>query len=176
VSREAWSIHSQPTALTGLIDEAGMRFESTGYAYSSNNIAISSSFAGGADAMSTNTSYMGASLTTPLGEQLTFNYNIVQGALRASTTNQPCGTQCNESQQSNSYDSAGYLSSTTDFNNNVTQTTYDDSTGLLKQQVDAYNTTSQRTTTYTWNTTLLAADRNRARQQGQPRRLQRLGL
>jgi RHS repeat-associated protein len=154
VSREAWSIHSQPTALTGLIDEAGMRFESTGYAYSSNNIAISSSFAGGADAMSTNTSYMGASLTTPLGEQLTFNYNIVQGALRASTTNQPCGTQCNESQQSNSYDSAGYLSSTTDFNNNVTQTTYDDSTGLLKQQVDAYNTTSQRTTTYTWNTTL----------------------
>ncbi|WP_281849297.1 RHS repeat-associated core domain-containing protein [Dyella sp. GSA-30] len=145
---------SQPTALTGVIDEAGVRFASTGY--NSQGQAISSTFAGGADAMAVTYSVNPgpATLTTPLGLSVHLQAQTdASGSFRSAASSVPCGTQCNQPWKSLSYDSHGYTSSRTDFNGNITNTTYD-STGLLDQEVDAYNTPNQRTITTTWNTSL----------------------
>jgi RHS repeat-associated protein len=145
---------SQPTALTGVIDEAGVRFASTGY--NSQGQAISSTFAGGADAMAVTYSVNPgpATLTTPLGLSVHLQAQTdASGSFRSAASSVPCGTQCNQPWKSLSYDSHGYTSSRTDFNGNVTNTTYD-STGLLDQEVDAYNTPNQRTINTTWNTSL----------------------
>jgi YD repeat-containing protein len=66
--------------------------------------------------------------------------------------NARCGEQCGQQYQSQTLDANGYPSVATDFNGNVTKTTYDVH-GLLDQQVEASGTTSQRTTNFTWNTT-----------------------
>jgi RHS repeat-associated protein len=145
---------SQPAALTGVIDEAGVRFASTGY--NSQGLAISSTFAGGADAMAVTYSVDPgpATLTTPLGLSVHLQAQAdASGSFRSAASSVPCGAQCNQPWKSLSYDSHGYTSSRTDFNGNITNTTYDN-TGLLDQEVDAYNTPNQRTITTTWNTSL----------------------
>ncbi|WP_233840321.1 hypothetical protein [Dyella sp. 2HG41-7] len=64
-----------------------------------------------------------------------------------------CGVHCDQQYQSQTLDANGYPAVATDFNGNVTKTTYDVN-GLLDQQIDASGSTSQRTTNFTWNTTL----------------------
>nr|WP_221262318.1 DUF6531 domain-containing protein [Rhodanobacter sp. ANJX3] len=151
--------YSQPRLLTGVIDEAGIRYESTGY--DNQGHAISSSFAGGVDntAFSYNYGYNGAgnlvvnsaTLTTPLGTSTTISkQDDGFGALKGNGSSSPCGTQCNQLWKARTYDANGYPASYTDFNNVLTKTTYD-ANGLLDQQIDASGTTSQRTTTTTWN-------------------------
>ncbi|MBB6243674.1 putative toxin [Rhodanobacter sp. MP1X3] len=142
-----------PNALTGVIDEAGIRFENTGY--NSANHAISSSFATGADlttfSYDTASSYSdSATVTTPLGLTTTVGFQNILGAPKAGSSSLPCGTQCNQPWSAQTYDANGYPLSYTDFKNVVTKTTYD-ANGLLDQQVDASGTTNQRTTTTTWN-------------------------
>jgi len=147
-----------PTALTGVIDEKGIRFESTGYA--SNGKAISSSFAGNVDAMtveyaaSTYNWGIPATITSPLGTRVTLGYtDSGYGSLKPTGAGAACGEQCNQPWKSLSYDANGYPASTTDFKGTVTKTTYAIG-GLLTQQIDASGTTQQRTTNTTWNTSL----------------------
>jgi RHS repeat-associated protein len=154
---------SQPSALTGIIDEAGVRYVSTGYDSSSR--AISTSFAGGIDAVTIDYGYdpgAGGTVTTPLG----FQYNLITqddgfGARKVQAVKY-CGTQscsmpfcgpsgCNSS--TSQYDSNGYPSSVVDFNSNQTSTTYS-SAGLLTQKIEAKGTSNQRTTNLTWNANL----------------------
>jgi RHS repeat-associated protein len=139
-----------PNALTGVFDEAGVRYETTGYSYSGSGVAVSSTFAGGADASSIESEQMQGFVTTPLGASLTFYFKNALGALKPSSSNKFCGLQCNQTQQEITYDTNGYPASMTDFKNVITKTTYD-ANGLLDQQIDASGTTSQRTTTTTWN-------------------------
>ncbi|QNH23137.1 RHS repeat protein [Xanthomonas sp. GW] len=147
-----------PTALTGVIDEKGVRFESTGYA--SNGKAISSSFAGNVDAMtveyaaSTYNWGIPATITSPLGTRVTLGYtDSGYGSLKPTGAGVACGEQCNQPWKSLTYDANGYPASTTDFKGTVTKTTYA-AGGLLTQQIDASGTTQQRTTNTTWNTSL----------------------
>lgn len=145
---------SQPTVLTGVIDEAGVRFASTGY--NSQGLAISSTFAGGADAIAVSYGIDPgpATLTTPLGLSVHLQAQAdATGSFRTAGSSVPCGTQCNQPWKSLSYDSHGYPSSRTDFNGNIIHTIYD-STGLIDQEVDAYSTPNQRTINTTWNTVL----------------------
>ncbi|WP_175927450.1 RHS repeat-associated core domain-containing protein [Burkholderia cepacia] len=145
---------SIPGALTGVIDEAGVRYETTGYNYYSSNAAVSSSFAGGADAMKVSVGYgPSTAVTTPLGANVTLNYTGILGAYKPGSINQTCGVQCNAPYKSNTYDANGYPATATDFNGHITKTTYD-ANGLLDQEIDASGTAQQRTTTTTWNTTL----------------------
>ncbi|WP_241094202.1 RHS repeat-associated core domain-containing protein [Xanthomonas bonasiae] len=147
-----------PTALTGVIDEKGVRFESTGYA--TNGKAISSSFAGNVD--TTKVDYeiamsnggVPAKVTSPLGTSVFLSYaDTGYGALKPSGANVACGNQCNQPWKSLTYDANGYPASVTDFRGTVTKTTYA-AGGLLTQQIDASGTTQQRTTNTTWNTSL----------------------
>ncbi|WP_369977410.1 DUF6531 domain-containing protein [Xanthomonas bundabergensis] len=147
-----------PTALTGVIDEKGVRFENTGYA--SNGKAISSSFAGNVDttqvAYSASTSNWGipATVTSPLGTQVYLTYtDSGYGAMKPTGAGVACGEQCNQPWKALTYDDNGYPASMTDFKGTVTKTTYA-AGGLLTQQVDASGTAQQRTTNTTWNTSL----------------------
>jgi len=143
---------SQPNALTGVVDETATRFESTGY--NTAGRAISSSLTGGVDAFTISygspAGVTASTVTTPLGKTTSLNFHNAIGALKVSGSSQACGNQCNQPWSAQSYDANGYPATVTDFKNVVTKTTYD-AYGLLDQEIDASGTTSQRTTTTTWN-------------------------
>jgi len=143
---------SQPNALTGVVDETATRFESTGY--NTAGRAISSSLTGGVDAFTISygspAGVTASTVTTPLGKTTSLNFHNAIGALKVSGSSQACGNQCNQPWSAQSYDANGYPATVTDFKNVVTKTTYD-ANGLLDQEIDASGTTSQRTTTTTWN-------------------------
>ena len=140
-------------ALTGVVDEAGSRFESITYVGSTHK-ATSSGFAGSVGTTKITYDADGsASIQYPLGLTSKLSFTTVQGVMKASFLDQPCSPQCGVSFQSSSYDANGYPATTIDFNGDVTATTFA-SDGLISQQVDAQGTASQRTTAFIWNTTL----------------------
>jgi RHS repeat-associated protein len=144
---------SLPNAMTGIIDEAGVRYGNT--TYNSSGHATSASFAGGVG--TTQITY-GASGTSsvqyPLGATVTMGWNTTNGHNQTASVGQACGPQCDEPWKTRTYDANSNPLSYTDFNGNVKATTYS-SQGLLTQEVDAQGQSTQRTTNTTWNTTLL---------------------
>jgi RHS repeat-associated protein len=88
-----------------------------------------------------------------LGITSTLGLTTVQGVNKVASLSQSCGAQCGQLYASRTYDTNGYPATTTDFNSNVTQMTYD-ANGLLDQEVDAFGTSNQRTVTTIWNVTL----------------------
>lgn len=153
----AASPSTYPSELTGIIDEKGVRYETT--TFNSNNRATSNQFAGGADKISLSyASYYSnggipADLTTPLGLVVTLGF-ADDGAqmLKPSGTSTYCGNQCNQGDKSVTYDTNGYPATRTDYKGTVTKTTYD-ANGLLTQQIEASGTAAQRTTNTTWDAT-----------------------
>lgn len=145
-----------PSELTGVIDEKGVRFETT--TYDNKNRGLSSQFAGGADKITlsyasyTSNGGIPAQMTTPLGLVVPLNF-VDDGAqtLKPSGADTLCGNQCNQPWKSAKYDTRGYPASYTDFRGTVTATTYD-ANGLLIKQVEASGSSTQRTTTTTWDT------------------------
>jgi len=155
---------SLPSALTGVIDETGVRYQSTMYApqasFDTIGRATYTSLAGGAEAATINygsfSSYTGvapATVTTPLGTAINLGYQNVLGTIKVTSSSTACGPECNQPWKTRTYDPNGYPKLSTDFNNVVMATTYD-ANGLLDQQIEAQGTPTQRTTTTTWNTTL----------------------
>ena len=145
-----------PNALTGIVDEAGSRYESIGYSGSGAYVgyATSSSFTGNVG--TTQVTYNGnggATVQYPLGVTSTLGITVVQQVNKVTSASQSCGLACNQPFALRSYDTNGYPASTTDWNGNVTKTTYDIN-GLLNVQTVAFGTAAQRTTTTTWNTAL----------------------
>jgi RHS repeat-associated protein len=144
---------SLPSAMTGIVDEAGVRYENT--SYNANGLATSSSFAGsvGTTTFTYNSSGT-ATVQFPLGTAVTMGFNVTTNGLnQVQSLSQSCGTQCGERWQNLSYNAQGYPASYTDFNGNITATTYNN-VGLLTQKINAQGTSNQRTTNITWNTTL----------------------
>ncbi|MBB5356836.1 RHS repeat-associated protein [Rhodanobacter sp. ANJX3] len=145
---------SLPNALTGVVDEKGVRYESTGY--NSAGKAVSSSFAGGAGA----SSISGFTLTTPLGAALNiFTQDNGFGALQLTSSSNPCNdAYCKQPWEGRTYDTNGYPASFTDFDGNETDTTYN-TAGLETQRIEAVGATDpsipwQRTINTTWDNVL----------------------
>lgn len=134
------------TALTGVIDEKGTRYEST--SYNSQGHATSTWFANNIDKYSANDG-----TNTPLGGFYNLNVSSAQGVYNNHGSNEICGNECNQPWSSIGYDVNGYPSSYTDFNGNVTNVTHN-AVGLETQRIEAKNTTAQRTTNTTWDSTL----------------------
>ena len=140
------------SALTGIVDEFGNRFETT--SYDTAGRAVSSSLSGGVQ--STQITYNGngtSSVQFPLGATAIMGFSAPQGVNKVGTVSQYCGPLCGQSWHSRTYDSNGNPSGYTDFGGNVTATTYS-SLGLLSQQIEAQGQASQRTTNFTWDNTL----------------------
>lgn len=141
-----------PVALTGDVDETGTRF--TSVAYDAQGRATLSML--GSNVAETQVAYNSdgtTSVTYPTGSQSTLSFNQQFGSYHRTTVSAPCGVQCDQPYASASYDANGHMASGTDFNGHVTKTNYDPS-GLLDQQIDASGTPNQRTTSFTWNSTL----------------------
>ncbi|MFK2854943.1 RHS repeat protein [Dyella humi] len=143
---------SLPYAMTGLVDEAGVRYDST--TYNSSGQAVLTGIAGGVDTTQINYNSDGTSTVQfPLGNSVTMSFSTIDGLVRVASLNQPCGPQCGQPWQTRTYDNNGNPATSVDFKGNTTSTTYN-SIGLLIQQVDAQGTTNQRTLNLTWNTSL----------------------
>jgi len=140
-----------PSAMTGIIDENGVRFEDTGF--DSTGRATATQFAGGVARVAVQYNADGSSdVTYPLGGVSHQTYTTVQGLFRVGTIDKPCG-ECNQPYASRTYDANSRPATYTDFNGNVLSYTFD-SNGLQTQQVDAKGSADQRTIDTTWNTAL----------------------
>lgn len=140
-----------PYAMTGIVDENGVRFEDTGF--DEFGQALFTQFSGGIGRVSVTYISLGyRSIQYPLGGSSTQSYNIVQGLRRIATVDAPCG-ECNQRYKSRTYDQNGWPASYTDFKDNITTTSYD-ANGLITQEIDAKDTVGQRTIDINWNTAL----------------------
>ena len=141
-----------PNALTGEIDETGTRYASVGY--NVQGLATSSVLASSVEPTQVSYGSNGTSTVTyPTGAQVTLGFTTPNGSIHTSSVSAPCGPVCDQPNAAVTFDSNGYPKSATDFNGNVTATTYDVN-GLLDVEVDAQGAINQRTTNVTWNTTL----------------------
>lgn len=118
-----------PHALTGIIDENGVRYAT--YRYDSTGRAYDEDHGGSVDhynlAYSTDTSGNPVStvVTDPLGTARTYNFTTVLGVVKSTGTNQPGGSGCGAASSGVTYDANGNVASRTDFNGNVTTYAYD---------------------------------------------------
>ena len=137
--------------LTGVVDEGQNRIDTT--TYNSSDQVTSTTGPNGIGQTSfsyaTNNGTAVETVTDALGKTETTNTQYLFGTAFPTTVTRSC-SGCTSVNRQYTYDSNGYLTSSTDFNGNDTKTTYDAS-GLLDQQIDASGTTSQRTTNFTWN-------------------------
>ncbi|MDF3982573.1 RHS repeat-associated core domain-containing protein [Luteibacter sp. PPL554] len=141
---------SQPGKLTGMIDEKGVRFETT--KYNRTGWGIATSHAGGADAFSLDYDLGRAWLTSPLGVTTILAFNTSLPLSKISSSSAPCGATCNQPYKSIAYDTNGWPSSYTDFRGTVT-TLVHTVAGLETQRVEAKGQAQQRTTDTTWDET-----------------------
>ena len=139
--------------LTGVVDESNNRVDTT--TYNSSDQVTSTTGPNGINQTSfsytTNNGTAVETVTDALGKTETTNTQYLFGTAFPTTVTRSC-SGCTSVSRQYTYDSNGYLTSSTDFNGNPTKTTYDAS-GLLDQQIDASGTISQRTTNVTWNAT-----------------------
>lgn len=138
-----------PTALTGVLDEANNRFEST--TYDAQGRATSTGRMGGAELV--RVTYNGDSssdIVFPLGATSHQVYTFVQGHALVKNLDKPCGS-CGAAVQSRTYDANARPASATDFLGVVTATSYD-AGGLLVRTVEAQGAAEERTTDTTWDT------------------------
>jgi len=140
-----------PSAMTGIVDESGVRFEDTGF--DNTGRATSTQFAGGVSHVAIRYNADGSSdVTYPLGGVSHQRYTTVQGLLRVGTIDKPCG-ECNQPYASRTYDANSRPATYIDFNGNTIAYTFD-ANGLQTRQIDAKGSTDQRTVDTTWNTSL----------------------
>jgi len=143
---------SMPHALTGIVDEQGVRYETTRYNYQE-GFATYSSQSNGINAVTINWDYdnNGDSLVrNALGRGVLVSFNTTHDIFHSSGVNAPCGLSCGQPWQLVSYDVNGHASSLQDFKGVVTNTTYDQS-GLLTKEIDGSGTNNQRTIETSWN-------------------------
>ncbi len=140
-----------PSAMTGIIDESGVRFEST--SFDSLGRATFTSLAGGAGQTTISYNASSSGITFALGGGATQTFLNPNGHIRTANYDATCKPACGTQWQSRTYDANGYPSSYTDFNGNLTQVAYSAS-GLLTELIEASGSAVQRTTDTTWDTTL----------------------
>jgi len=139
-----------PRALTAWVDEAGATYASWTYD-NTTGWATSSELAGNVDGSTLSYATDATTVTDSLGAQRTYNFQDLNGGMRLTSISGPACRECIG--QSMTYDAHGFLASSTDWKGNVANYTYG-ATGLLQQRVDAVGSSSQRTTNFTWDTTL----------------------
>lgn len=144
---------SVPNGLTEVVDESGVDYDYTVY----NGGSAVSTFQGSIQANQYSWNPDNASLQLPLGLTISLGINSPSAGppqlLTVSDNTVPCNPQCN-SPEAFTYDANQRPSSTTDFNGNVTATTYSEQ-GLLTKKIEAQGQSTQRTTSTTWDTNLL---------------------
>jgi YD repeat-containing protein len=127
---------SQPNALTGIIDENGVRFAT--YKYDANGKAISTEHAGSVEkyALAYAADGSSTSITDPLGAIRTTHFTTVLGVVKSTGSDQPGGSGCAAASSAMTYDTNGNVASRTDFNGHKVCYGYDLSRNLETARVE----------------------------------------
>ncbi len=134
-----------PNGLSSLTDDNGATYIT--WAYDTQGRVTSEHLANGAGAASYVYNADGSTTATDaLGAQRTFGYQQIGGHMKnGSVSGAPC-VSCGYN-AATTYDAAGFLSSKTDYNGNVTTYTYDANRGLELSRTEASGTAQARTIT-----------------------------
>jgi YD repeat-containing protein len=137
-----------PTALTGVIDEAGVRYAT--YAYDDQARAITSELTAGADRYQFQYQANGqTTVLTPDGGSSVYSFLKQNGVLLPTGVSAPCPT-CGSTSQSTDYDPSGNATRTVAYDGSATTYTYD-AQGRETQRIDGAGTSNARTTTTEWD-------------------------
>ena len=114
----------QPNALTGIIDENGVRYAT--YQYDANGKAISTEHVGSVEKYSLAYAVDGSTaVTDPLSAIRTTHFTTVLGVIKPTGTDQPGGSGCSAASSAVTYDGNGNVASKTDFNGHKACYAYD---------------------------------------------------
>lgn len=146
--------HNLPNALTGLVDENGVRYAT--WTYDSLGRATASQHAGGVDNYSLSYSSGSTTVTDPLSQARTLTLTTVLGVIKNSAANHP-GDPTSQF-QTITFDSNGNIATTLDWDNNRTNYGYDTTRNLETSRVEGLTSTgsttsSTRTINTSWNST-----------------------
>ncbi len=136
-----------PNALTGIIDESGVRWAT--WAYDAQGRGVSSDHAGVDKVVLTYNSDGSSTATDGLGTARNYTFQLTHGVLKPNGVTQPYAG--GSASKSAGYDVNGNISSETDFNGNVTQYSYDLTRNLETSRTEAYGTAQARTITTQWD-------------------------
>lgn len=140
---------SFPQGLTGIFDEAGVRWGT--FAYDSQGRAISTQLAGAVDKYQV--SYPASSSATvvdPLGTSRNYSYGTTLGKLAVTAGSLPSGEGKSDA-ANRVQDANGLITSETDFNGVITTTTWDVARRLPTAVVYAAGTPDAKTTITQWH-------------------------
>lgn len=135
-------------SLTSIVDENGGVYAT--YTYDSNGWPLSSTHAGGAGLVQVLATYPTA-YTDALGAQHVFTLQTIANAWRLSAETISCNGCASSLARSVTYDANGNVASVTGYNGNQTTYAYDSTRFLETQRIEAFGTSSARTTNTTWN-------------------------
>ncbi len=115
----------QPNALTGIIDENGVRYAT--YKYDATGKAISTEHANSVEKYALAYAPDGSStaVTDPLGAIRTTHFTTILGVVKSTGTDQPGGSGCAAASSTMAYDANGNVASRTDFNGHKVCYAYD---------------------------------------------------
>ena len=140
-----------PTALTGVIDEAGVRYAT--YAYDDQGRAIVSELTGGADRYQFQYGPDGqTTVLTPGGGSTVYSFLKQNGVLLPTGVSAPCPL-CGKTSLLSEYDANGNATREVGYDNAATTYTYD-AQGRETRRVEAAGTANAKTTTTEWHLTL----------------------
>ena len=138
-----------PSALTGLQDEAAIRYAT--WQYDATNRAKSSSHAGGAELVTVVYNADGSgTVTDALGNARTYTFVAPHGVRRISGATGIGCLGCGQYAAYN-YDASGNVGSRTDFNGNVTTQAFDLTRNLETSRTEAWGTAKARTIDTQWH-------------------------
>ena len=141
-----------PSLLTGISDERGVRYAT--WTYDESGRAISSEHADGADRIEVTYNDDGSStVTNELGKKATYHFQTIQGIKRITAIEGEPSPNCPNSNSTFTYDDRGLLKTKTD--NKGIVTTYDyNERGLEVSRTEASGTAQARTVTTEWHPSL----------------------
>lgn len=142
---------AHPKALTGIIDERGVRFAS--WKYDAAGRVASSEHAGGADKVTLNYHSDGSTtVTNALGHTATYRHQVIHGIKRVTSIEGEPAAGCPAGNTAYTYTERGQVATRTDALGNVTAYSYD-AMGREVRRVEAQGSPVERTTTTTWDAT-----------------------
>jgi len=146
-----------PYAMTGRIDENGVRYASFSYDASGNAIqSVHHSEFGDINQFSFTSLQSGAvtRVVDPLNATRDYGLQTVKGSPRVVSVSQPGGSGCSAASSAVTYDANGNVASSTDFNGNKTTfDSYDLTRNLELQRTEAAGTGVARQITTQWHPT-----------------------
>lgn len=142
---------AHPGALTGIVDERGVRYAT--WRYDASGRAISSEHAGGADKTTLSFNDDGSTtVTNALGNAITYRYRVIQGVKRVTAIEGEPAPGCPASNTTYTYTELEQVATRTDALGTVTAYDYD-AKGREIRRVEAKGTALERTTATTWDAT-----------------------